>query len=205
MRILLTGDSITDSSRDRSDPSGLGLGYVARVATHLPDAEILNTGISGNRISDLRDRWERDVMAHQPDVLSIMIGINDTWHSFRDKDTVSSSEFETDYRALLDAAQRAGIARIMMMEPFLVPVEATQWEWRVDLDAKIAVVRRLAHEYDADLVATDGPLAQVASRLGPRMLVHDGVHPTSAGHALLAEWWLEVFDPVHSSSGSARH
>ncbi|KQY57085.1 MULTISPECIES: SGNH/GDSL hydrolase family protein [unclassified Nocardioides] len=193
MRLLLTGDSITAAGRDLTDPTDLGTGYVARVAAALPAHEVLNTGINGHRVPDLQQRWGRDVLAHAPDVVSVMVGVNDMWRRYTRQEPTPVSRFETGYRDLLVRTRAAGVERIIVLEPFLLPVRDEQWSWRADLDEKIAMVRRLAQEFDADLVATDGPMAQAASSDGARALVSDGVHPTPQGFDVLADCWLGVF------------
>ena len=192
MTILLTGDSITDCGRDRDDVSSLGSGYAALVAAGLPDEQVINTGIGGNRVKDLQDRWEADVLAHDPAVLSIMIGINDTWRRYDSDDPTSAEVYESGYRDILTRSRAAGIERIVLVEPFLLPVHEGQWSWREDLDPKIQVVRRLAAEFGTDYLATDGPLAEVGARTGAEALAHDGVHLTEAGHRFLADRWLEL-------------
>lgn len=193
--MLFIGDSITDCGRDRDDPYSLGDGYVARIAEwhalENPSAEahFRNRGISGNRAADLRRRWSADCLELEPDVVSIMIGVNDTWRRYDRDDPTTTDEFAADYREILDRTAEIG-ARVVLVEPFLLPVRAEQWEWRDDLDPKIAVVRRLAGEYGALFVATDGPMAQSGAASTPTDWVRDGVHPTAAGHALLARRWL---------------
>lgn len=193
MKILLTGDSITDADRDRRDPSSLGEGYVARIADELPEIDVVNTGISGDRVADLQRRWHEDVLSHQPEVLSVMIGINDTWRRYDSDDPTSVRAYEASYRDILSQARGSGIARIILIEPFLLPAWEQQWLWREDLDPRIHVVRRLAAEFDADYLATDGPLAELASRVGAQALAPDGVHPTDVGHRFLADRWLELY------------
>ncbi|SED51704.1 SGNH/GDSL hydrolase family protein [Ruania alba] len=193
MTILLTGDSITDCGRDRSDLSSLGEGYAALVAADAPEKRVINTGIGGNRVVDLQARWDEDVLAHSPDVLSIMIGINDTWRRYDSDDPTPTEVYEDGYRELLTRTRAAGVRRIILIEPFLLPVREDQWAWREDLDPKIQAVRRLAAEFGAEYLATDGPLTQTASRTSPEFLAHDGVHPTPAGHRFLADLWLDNY------------
>lgn len=196
-RAVLIGDSITDAGRLAEGEFGLGHGYAARVAgvCGRHGVEVVNRGVSGHRVVDLQARWDADVLALEPDLVSIKIGINDTWRRYDAGDATSAEEFEAGYRDLLDRT-RAGApqASIVLVEPFLVPVRAEQWGWREDLDPKIQVVRRLAGEYGLPLVATDGPFAQAVatSGLGPQAWAYDGVHPTPAGHDLLAEAWTGV-------------
>lgn len=196
MTIVLTGDSITDAGRDRSDLQSLGDGYAALVAAALPDERVINTGISGNRVVDLQERWDADVLAHSPTVLSIKVGINDTWRRYDSGDPTAVEPFEAGYRDLVTRAQAAGVGRIILIEPFVLPVPDDRWAWREDLDPKIQAVRRVAFDLGTAYVATDGPLAQRAAALGPggaSALAADGVHPTPAGHRLLADLWLAEY------------
>ena len=193
MTIVLTGDSITDAGRDRSDLASRGSGYAALVGEALPGERVVNTGISGNRVTDLQARWDDDVLAHSPAVLSIMIGINDTWRRYDSDDPTSTESYALGYRDIVMRAQAAGVARIILVEPFLLPVREEQWSWREDLDPKIQAVRRLASDLGTQYLATDGPFAQRAAALGPAgasSLAHDGVHPTPEGHRFIADLWL---------------
>lgn len=194
MTILLTGDSITDAGRDRSDLASLGSGYAALVGEALDGQRVLNTGIGGNRVVDLQARWDADVLAHSPAVLSIMIGINDTWRRYDRNDPTAVEAFEAGYRDIVTQAQAAGVATILLVEPFLLPVTQEQWAWREDLDPKIQAVRRVATDLGTRYLATDGPLAQRAAALGPAgasRLAHDGVHPTPEGHRFIADLLLD--------------
>lgn len=196
-RVVLIGDSITDAGRLADGELGLGHGYAARVAGRCGrrGVEVLNRGVSGHRVVDLQARWDDDVLALAPDLVSIMVGVNDTWRRYDAGDATGAEAFEVGYRDLLDRT-RAGVphAAIVLVEPFLVPVREEQWGWREDLDPKIQVVRRLAAAYGVPLVATDGPFAQAVatSGLGPQAWAYDGVHPTAAGHDLLADLWSGV-------------
>ena len=196
LTVLFIGDSVTDCGR-RDDPDrGLGNGYVrlvdeAFVAGGTP-ANIVNRGISGNRVRDLRARWEKDVVALKPTLLSVMIGVNDTWRRYDENDPTTVEAFEADYRALLEALPGRDEMALVLMEPFLLPVTAGKAKWREDLDPKIAVVHALAAEFGAILVPAneylndiDVPLTEIAA---------DGVHPTELGHQLLARLWLDTIE-----------
>jgi lysophospholipase L1-like esterase len=195
--VLFIGDSITDASRNRDDPDGLGCGYAAMAAGWFAASNpghrvrFLNRGIGGNRVVDLCARWDIDCLAVKPDAVSIMIGINDTWRRYDNNDPTPVSLFAQRYRQILTAAAEQGAA-LILMEPFLVPVREQMWDWREDLDPKLSVVRRLAQEFGATLVAADGLMAQAASASSPQEWTTDGVHPTYAGNALLARAWLGV-------------
>jgi lysophospholipase L1-like esterase len=184
--VVFAGDSVTDCGR-REDPAGLGDGYVRNLYDDLAASRprIVNAGISGNRAVDLVARWQQDVLAHQPDLVSVLIGINDTWRRYDKDDPTSTEDFEASYRELLEPLT----AKLVLVEPFLVAVKPEQRSWREDLDPKIEVVRRLATEYDALLVPADVEFNRQALTVGATTLADDGVHPTAAGHRLIADLW----------------
>lgn len=194
--IVFYGDSITDGGRDRADPADLGRGYVLLVAAHLrarvasPALRVANRGISGDRICDLEARFAREVAPLAPTVLSILIGINDTWHQFQHGKPSPHPEFRAAYRRLLEAARAAGNPRLIILEPFLLPVPEERREWRADLDARIAAIRDLAAAFGATYVPLDGLFAAAACRAPADYWLPDGVHPSPAGHAVIAEAWL---------------
>ena len=189
--VVFAGDSVTDCGR-REDPRGLGNGYVERIAASPLTAglRIVNRGISGDRVRDLRARWEADVVSADASMVSILVGVNDTWRRFDSGDPTSAESFATDYRALLDGV--AGVP-LVLIEPFLLPARPEQHAWREDLDEKIAVVHELASEYSATLIRADSllPLAGTAEELAP-----DGVHPSEEGHETLARLWLTAATPL---------
>ncbi|WP_246036870.1 MULTISPECIES: SGNH/GDSL hydrolase family protein [Cellulomonas] len=197
-RVLLTGDSVTDWGRDRADPASLGHGYAGIVAAlagaRRPewDLTFLNRGVGGDTAAMLRDRWDVDALALEPTVVSVLIGVNDTWRRYDRGEVTTAEEYEEHLRALLTSARERLDARLVLVEPFVVPVTPGQHLWRADLDPRIAVVRRLAAELRAVLVPADGLLAAVAARTSPERWAYDGVHPTPAGHGLLAEAWLRA-------------
>src|SRR5690349_8733569 len=122
--LLFIGDSITDAGR-RDDPEGLGSGYVRLIAETLATRgdhrTILNRGIGGDRIGDLRERWETDVLAHAPSTLSVYVGINDTWRRFDQGQETAAADFEAVYRELLEEARAAFNPNLILVEPFLTP------------------------------------------------------------------------------------
>lgn len=184
--VVFAGDSVTDCGR-RADPDGLGDGYVRNLYDDLGERRprIVNVGISGNRAVDLAARWSADVLTHDPALVSILIGINDTWRRYDEDDPTTPEDFEASYRSLLDPLS----CPVVLMEPFLLPVKDGQEEWREDLDPKLDVVRKLAVEYGAILVPLDVELTKHAASVGPAALAGDGVHPSAAGHRALADLW----------------
>lgn len=192
---VFIGDSITEDGRRFDDPDDLGVGYVSRVAARRRAAgsveRIVNTGIGGNRAIDLVDRWDRDCLAHDPDLVSIHVGINDTWRRYDGGEATSTDAFEARYRDLLERTAATG-AQLVLIEPFLLPLSPAQAAWRDDLDPKIEVVRTLAREFGATLVEADAAFTAQGSRTAPADLLWDGVHPTDAGRDLLAHVWSET-------------
>ncbi|WBQ06043.1 SGNH/GDSL hydrolase family protein [Kribbella sp. CA-293567] len=184
---VFAGDSVTDCGR-RTDPAGLGDGYVKLLSGAFGDGRprIVNAGISGHRAADLAARWQTDVLSHEPDVVSVLVGINDTWRRYDKDDPTSTEAYEHSYRELLEPLRTK---QLVLVEPFLLAVKEEQHGWREDLDPKIDVVRRLAAEYGALLVPADVELNRQAVTLGAATLADDGVHPTATGHQLLAELW----------------
>ncbi len=196
--VLFEGDSVTDCGRCPDDDRQLGCGCVMMAAGFFsalfPEKHVrfLNRGVSGSRIRDLRARCGKYCEDLNPTWVSILIGINDTWRRYDSNDPTPVADFERDYRHVLTFIHEEVEANIILCEPFLLPVPADRAAWREDLDPKIAVVRRLAAEFKAILVPLDGVFAQAACRREPAYWVPDGVHPSTAGHGLIAEGWLRA-------------
>jgi len=197
--VLFQGDSITDADRARFYPDDLGKGYASMAAglfgARYPERGVrfLNRGIGGDRVVDLLDRWDDDCLALRPDTLSILVGINETWRAFDSGDPTPVEAFERSYHELLTRTRDTLPAtRLILMEPFSLSISPAREAWRADLDPKIQVTRRLAHEFGALLVPLDGLFAAAASRREATFWAEDGVHPSPAGHALIAQAWLRA-------------
>lgn len=196
--ILFIGDSITDCGRNYADPASLGVGYALMAAARLglqdPQKKLtfINRGISGNRAIDLQQRWDKDCLELNPTWVSIYIGINDTWRFYDSGQETTAAEFEAIYRDLIERTKESTGARLVLVEPFVLPVPEDRKGWRQDLDPKIHVVRELAREYGALLVPLDGLFAAASAKAEPAYWAGDGVHPSPAGHALIADAWLRT-------------
>lgn len=196
---LFIGDSITDAAR-RTDPSGhLGAGYVRRIAEISRDESaglrVLNAGISGDRAVDLRRRWTEDCLEQAPEILTVMVGINDVWRRYDSNDPTSVETFTDHYQAILEAAVgMPSLERLVIMEPFVVPIDEAQARWyQEDLGAKIEATRSLASRFGARHIALHDIFTEHAVAIGSLSVTDDGVHPSAGGHELIARtWWASV-------------
>ncbi len=204
MRILFLGDSITDADRSR-DNDTLGCGYPVMVAGDLGFAEpgchtFLNRGISGNRVVDLYARIKADVWNLEPDVMSILIGVNDVSHELGAHNGVDAQRFEKVYRMLLEDTKAAcPDLKIILMEPFVLPGTATAEDWEyfhTEVAKRAEVTRNLAEEFHLPLVLLQERLNQACENAPAGCWLVDGVHPTAAGHRMLANAWLEIYHKI---------
>jgi lysophospholipase L1-like esterase len=202
--ILFQGDSITDCGRDRTATvgntgGGLGTGYPLLIAAALLKSEpahgleFINRGVSGDRVPDLARRWESDTVNIRPDVLSILVGVNDFWHRLFRGYAGTVEDYAVQYAALLAETKRAlPRVRLIVLEPFALRCGAVDDRWYPEFDQRRAAAARVA----ADAGATFIPLQQMFDRLTqqapPAWWASDGVHPTPAGHAAIADAWLQA-------------
>ena len=147
--VVFAGDSITDTGKDRASGS-LGTGYVAKLAEGpLTFARVVNAGVSGDRMADLEARFEGDVLAENPDLVSIFIGINDTWQAVTGEAASPLGDFEAAYRRLIESLDETPS---VLMVPFVAPVTPDQEGWFSDLRPRQDLVHRLAAEYGCAVV-----------------------------------------------------
>lgn len=203
-KILFIGDSITDVGRSRTFDGDLGKGFPFLIAAKLfnqyPEADltILNRGVSGDSLSQLKNRWEEDCLDLNPELVTILIGVNDVWQSVEKNINPSKEElemFESNYRYLLKTLAQRTDAKVVLMEPFLLPHPKDRHSWREQLDSRIQIIRRLAKDYHALFIPLDGILN--AKGIASDYEIYtgdDGVHPTSAGHATIAEAWFDYLE-----------
>lgn len=200
IKVLFQGDSITDCNRSRENLSCMGFGYAMFIASRYlakhPEypVEFINRGISGDRCCDLKARWDDDCIEVLPDLVSILIGINDVGRRYNCNEPTSVELFADIYHDILTKTVERTEAGLVLMEPFVLPISDEHNRWREDLDPKIQVVRALAREFNAALIPLDGLFAQAVTRREPKFWSADGVHPTFEGHALIAQAWLDAVD-----------
>ena len=202
--ILFQGDSITDAGRKKDDPAvnsqpALGNGYAWLAAAQLlvdrPDdgLKIYNRGISGNKVYQLAERWQADCLDLKPDVLSILIGVNDFWHKVKHGYTGTLETYETDYRTLLTRTKDAlPNVKIIVCEPFTLPIGAVEPSWPEEFAGYRAAAKRVAEETGAAFVPFQ-TMFDVAVTIAPASRwVPDGVHPSADGATLMAHAWLKA-------------
>ena len=204
MKILFYGDSITDAGRsyDVQLPNQqLGRGYVSYAATRLFDEDlaaydIYNRGVSGNRIVDLYARIKANCWNLEPDVLSILIGVNDVWHEVASRNGVELDRFENIYRLMLrETKERLPETKIMLCEPFVLLGSATEAAYDRFLEVKkyAEVVKKLADEFSATFVPLQAAFDDAGAKYGNAEILSDGVHPTLKGAVVLGNEWLKAF------------
>ncbi len=204
MVILFQGDSITDGNRGRTkDPNHImGHGYAfsiaSRLGADLPEKQFTfyNRGISGNKVNDLATRWQADTLDLKPDVLSILVGVNDASSVvFQWEPVINIEKYEEGYKALLDQTLAKNPKVIFVLcEPFILPVGKVKDNWEpyhADIINRQLVVRKLASQYNAVFVGFQEVFEKACKRAPADYWIWDGVHPTVAGHELMAREWLK--------------
>jgi len=146
--IVFDGDSITDAGRNREDSNSLGEGYANFFATYFPDAIVKNLGVSGHRTRELLERWDQ-TLALKPDILSILIGINDIWHFHKFGKALEKDEYRINLEKILkQTKEQLPECKIMLVEPFVYPIGEYELPWQADLNKEIKIVGELAKKYD---------------------------------------------------------
>jgi len=203
-KILFQGDSITDGNRTRDNDWNhiMGHGYAYLIASRLwydhPEKKFhfFNRGISGNKVPDLAARWQTDTIDIKPDVLSILIGVNDVLASMNDPEKYSTEIYETGYRTLLRQTKDAlPNIKLVICGPFVLPVDRVKenWDkWNTEVTKRGVVARKIAQEFNAVFVDFQQAFNDALAKAPADYWIWDGVHPMPAGHELMARHWLKV-------------
>lgn len=205
--VLFQGDSITDAGRDRkkelpNDPGSFGRGYAFLAASFLLNAlpeeslTIYNRGISGNKVYQLADRWDKDCLDLKPDVLSILIGVNDYWHKRNGNYDGTIEIYENDYRALLKRTKAAlpGIKLVLCEPYYLLNTSAVDETWVEPMKQYQAVAKKMADEFNAIWVPYQKVYDEAIKHAPATYWSGDGVHPAMPGAQLMAEAWLRAVE-----------
>lgn len=205
--ILFQGDSITDAGRNRratqpNNAGGFGRGYPYLLSAYLlgtrPEDELkcYNRGISGNKVPDLQKRWKVDALDLKPDLISILIGVNDIWHKLGGRYQGSVEDYEKGYRKLLEETKAAlPKVKIVVCEPFVLRCGAVNDGWFPEFDQRRAAARRVAEAGGVIWVPFQSMFDEATRNAKPQYWAGDGVHPTMAGHALMAQTWMRHVKP----------
>lgn len=203
-KILFQGDSITDGGRSRNQDWNhvMGHGYAFIVASRLgfekPDMNyrFFNRGVSGNTVPDLAARWQADTLDLAPDILSILVGVNDTSAEIEAKSGFSRKSFKTDYQNLLSATKdKHPQVKLIIGEPFILPVgkiKANWSKWHEQISGRQEDAKNLAKEFDATFIPFQSHFNDCLKQAPAEYWIWDGVHPMPAGHELMARKWIEA-------------
>jgi lysophospholipase L1-like esterase len=205
--VLFQGDSITDAGRDKekelaNNARSFGFGYAFLAASsllnELPEQNltIYNRGISGNKVYQLADRWEKDCLSLKPDVLSILIGVNDYWHKRNGKYDGTVEVYENDYRKLLTLTkEKLPNIKLVICEPFYVlNTSAVDETWAKPMKEYQAAAKKIAQEFGALWVPFQQVFDEAIKHAPATYWTGDGVHPAMPGAQLMAEAWLRVVE-----------
>ena len=206
MKILFQGDSITDAGRSRTDDVYIGTGYPLLVKSSLglenPDKyEFFNRGISGNRIVDLYARIKADFINIKPDVMSILIGVNDVWHEFSDNPNgVDADKFFKIYSMLIEEIKEAlPDVKIMILEPFVLKGSGTEGayeQFRSEVEKRAAMAKKIAEKFGLPFIPLQAGFDEMSKNTDTSYWLADGVHPTPMGHEYIKREWLKEFNSL---------
>ena len=202
---LFQGDSITDGNRSRNNDWNhvMGHGYQYIIASKLwyefpkKGLHFFNRGVSGNKVTDLAARWQQDTLDLKPDVLSILIGINDTSAFIDGNKDFTAEQYESGYRTLLQQTkQELPNVQFVLCEPFILPVGKVKDRWddySVEIKKRQEVVMKLSGEFNAMYIPFQDAFNKALSKAPADYWIWDGIHPMPAGHELMAiEWMRQV-------------
>lgn len=206
MKILFQGDSVTDAGRIRDNDISMGGGYAllikASLGLEFPGKyEFVNRGISGNRIVDVYARIRNDIINLKPDVMSILIGVNDVWHEFYESPNgVDQDKYYKIYDMLIEEIKAAlPDIKIMIMEPFVLKAGATEENWdcfNTEVKKRAKKAKEIAQKYDLPFIALQDGFDKLSENMEASYWLRDGVHPTIMGHEYIKNEWIKAFNAL---------
>ena len=206
MKLLFIGDSITDMCRDyeRHNPYNMGFGYVflieAALSKRYPGKyDVINRGISGNRIVDVYQRIKMDCWNLEPDMITILIGTNDVWHEVMRSNGVEKDRFERFYDMLIEDTRKAlPNVKISVMGAFLLEGTATteQMDRLSEIKDYAKIAKAVAERHNCPYIELQAHFDKAAQNVSPEYYLFDGIHPTVAGAQIIADQWLEHFEQI---------
>ncbi len=208
MRILFQGDSITDASRNREKPEDLGSGYAKFVAGTLNvdepgKYEFFNRGKSGNRIVDVYARIKQDIINLEPDVMSLLVGVNDVWHEFVRQNGIDAKKYKKFYEMLIEEIREAlPDIKIIIMGSYiengtaLIDREIDYPLFRSEVEERAAIAKQIAEKYGFPFVDLQARFDEAVAKGPMECVTKDGVHPVAGGAELIKRAWLEAFKEI---------
>ena len=198
--VLFLGDSVTAAER-KYGTDDLGEGYAAKIDAYLKTFypqdcfKVINKGFDGHRAQNLLLRLQADCIDLKPDILTILIGVNDCWKAVSEgmvQETAITENFTACCREILTRVKNAlPNCKIILMEPFIIPAEQYKEDWRIGLYSKIEALRALSREFKTVYIPLDGIFAEYCAQNDAAMYSIDSVHPIDGGHSLIAEQWIK--------------
>ena len=203
--ILFHGDSITDSARNRELDHLRGMGYSTIAAGEIGldypnEFKIINRGVSGNRIVDIYARIGKDIVALNPDYMSLLIGVNDVWHELDSNNGIEEEKFEMIYCLIIEELKaKLPNLKLIIMEPFVLegPVTTEHIDYfRTEVKKRAAASKRVADKYGIKFVPLQEKFDEAVKKAPETYWLIDGVHPTAAGHEIIAREWVKAFKEI---------
>lgn len=206
MKILFQGDSITDAGRARDNDVNVGVGYplLVKACLGFEEAgkyEFVNRGISGNRVVDVYARIKNDIINLKPDVMSILIGVNDVWHEISDSPNgVDADKYYKIYDMLIEEVKSAlPDIKIMIMEPFVLKCSATEEKWdyfNSEVKKRAEMAKKIAQKHNLTYIELQNGFDELAKKFEASYWIADGVHPTAMGHEYIKGEWIKAFKSI---------
>ena len=202
MKILFQGDSITDAGRARDNDVNVGVGYPLLIKASLGfeepgKYEFFNRGISGNRVVDVYARIKNDIINLKPDVMSILIGVNDVWHEIANQNGVCADKYFKIYDMLIDEVNSVlPDIKIMIMEPFVLKGPSTEENWEAfdaEVKKRAAMAKKIAEKYNLPFISLQDGFDKLSKNIEESYWLADGVHPTAMGHEYIKNEWIKAF------------
>lgn len=203
MKILFQGDSITDAGRAYDNDINVGVGYPLLIKAQLGfeepgKYEFVNRGISGNRVVDVYARIKSDIINIKPDVMSILIGVNDVWHELSESPNgVDAEKYYKIYDMLIEELKAAlPEIKIMIMEPFVLKASATEEKWdcfEKEVKKRAQMAKKISEKYHLPYVLLQKGFNELSEKAEASYWLGDGVHPTAMGHEYIKNEWIKAF------------
>lgn len=205
MRILFQGDSITDAGRSRENDMRLGEGYPLLVKASLGFSEqgkyeFFNRGIGGNRSIDVYARIKKDIINLKPDIISVLMGVNDVWHELDEEDGLDNDKYFKIYDMLIQEVKDAlPNIKIMIMEPFVLKGNATEAKWDAfapEVKKRAAMARKISEKYNLPFIELQKGFDKLSENIDSSYWLTDGVHPSPMGHEYIKQEWIKAFESL---------